>query len=306
MDSGSQLIGTVFDVKRCSLHDGPGIRTTVFLKGCPLQCLWCHNPESMSGRPEVLWQPEKCTGCGACAEVCPSGCHRMDSKDGHLFNRRNCSQCGRCAEVCLFGGLSIAGQSMSVEAVLTEVLKDKSYFETSGGGLTLSGGEPFVQADFSLALLKECKQKGLHTCVETCGFTSYENLQRAAEYTDLFLYDLKETNQEKHCEYTGQDNRLILDNLKKLSASKAKIILRCPIIPGLNDREDHFDGIAAVAVKLDSLVEINLMPYHPFAAHKRPQLGMDYSLNDISAPTAEQKEIWRVALSKKVGCVVRL
>ncbi|VGO19594.1 glycyl-radical enzyme activating protein [Pontiella sulfatireligans] len=298
MNNNPQRVGTVLDIQRFSLHDGPGIRTTVFLKGCPLRCLWCHNPESMDFRPEIGWHTERCTGCGACIEACPEGCHQL-SKEGqlHRFDRAACTRCERCVEACAFDALRLIGKRMNVDDVMAEVLKDLAYYTRSGGGLTLSGGEPLAQPEFAEALLSAARFEGIHTAVETAGQVSFQTLENIVELTDLFLFDLKETDPVRHETYTGVDGQLIRENLQRLDAlGGADIILRCPIIPTLNDRPDHFAQISELANSLQHIRKVDLMPYHPFAAHKHQEIGKPNPLRGIDAPTETQKEQWKHAL----------
>jgi len=264
--------GMVFDIKKFAIHDGPGIRTTVFLKGCPLHCLWCHNPESQEQKPELSFMPDKCIGCGWCFKACPVGAHRMEN-GVHILDRSKCIRCGKCAEQCYAGACTLIGKEMTGEDVLAEVLKDKPFYETSHGGMTISGGEPMQQFEFTRELLHAAKQAGLHNCLDTCGFAPLEHYRTLLPDVDLFLYDLKETDPARHEQYTGVPLQPILDNLKALDADGAQISLRCPIIPGLNDRADHFRAIAAAAAALKHVVEINLMPYHPLGESKLPRLG---------------------------------
>ncbi|VGO13989.1 Benzylsuccinate synthase activating enzyme [Pontiella desulfatans] len=305
MGDNPQSAGTVFDVQRFSLHDGPGIRTTVFLKGCPLRCLWCHNPESIDFRPEIGWRPEHCTGCGACIEACPEGCHQLSQEDSHhRFDRADCTRCGRCAEACAFGALTRIGKRMGVDEVMTEVLKDRAYYKTSGGGLTLSGGEPLAQPEFAEALLSAARSEGIHTAVETSGQVRFQTLENMVELTDLFLFDLKETDPARHETYSGMDGQLIRENLQRLNALGADIILRCPIIPTLNDRPGHFAQISDLVNSLSHIREVHVMPYHPFASHKYSELGKSAPLGRIEAPDEPQKKQWVHAL--KVSCPVHI
>ncbi len=254
--------GMIFDIKKFAINDGPGIRTAVFLKGCPLRCVWCHNPESQSPLPELSFSPEKCIGCGWCSSVCPNG-----------LDRALCTGCGKCAEKCYVGAREIIGRRMTVEDVLAEVLKDRIFYENSGGGMTVSGGEPLFQPEFTTALLEAAKKENIHNCLDTSGFAQWAKIEKMLPFVDIFLYDLKETDPERHLEYTGVPLEPILDNLREIDRRGGVTILRCPIVPGLNDRFEHADGIAEVANSLRHLSEINLMPYHPLGESKRTRLG---------------------------------
>jgi glycyl-radical enzyme activating protein len=266
------ISGNILDIKRFSIHDGPGIRTTVFLKGCPLHCLWCHNPESISLKKEIGYLPEKCIGCGECVKACPNSCHRFE--DGiHYYERKNCVSCALCTKTCFTGALKTYGEQKNVDEVYSEIAKDISYYIRSGGGVTLSGGEPMAQYEFTKSLLKALKNQDIHTCLETCGQASTNLYEEINQYVDLFLFDYKETDPKRHKEYTGVDNSLIQKNLHRLDSIGASIILRCPIIPGLNDRDDHLKGIAEAANRLKTILEINLMPYHPYGNYKNDQIG---------------------------------
>lgn len=278
----------VFDLQRCSLVDGPGIRTTVFLKGCPLHCLWCHNPESRSFSSEILFYADRCRLCGGCAAVCPAHCHSLDD-GGHTYERERCIGCFACTEVRC-DALKRVGKEMTVEEVMAEALKDRSFYEHSGGGITLSGGEPLAEPAFSLELLQAAKKAGLHTAMETCGLASPETLRSVAAYTDLFLFDYKETDPERHRVFTGADIRPILENLALLDGLKKEIILRCPIIPGCNDREDHLLGIAAVAERFACVSHIELEPYHALGEGKYSALGAEPPSFRTLFPPLEEHE----------------
>ncbi len=295
--------GTVFNIQKFSINDGPGIRTTVFMKGCPLNCLWCHNPESKSAKPEIFFDKRKCTGCRSC-EVCPYGCHVFTDTE-HIFNREKCIACGKCAEVCFADALEIAGEKKTVDEVISEVMKDKDFYENSGGGMTLSGGEPMYQFEFTYELLKTAKENGLHTCIETCGFAKWEQYEKIADLVDIFLFDYKATDSEKHKEFTGVPNELILENLKKLDEKGCKTVLRCPIIPGLNDTDEHFSSIARTANSLKNVLEINIEPYHPLGKGKSEMLGKEYFSDDLSFADDDAVKEWIETISTQTEVKVK-
>lgn len=296
--------GIVFNIQKFSLNDGPGIRTTVFLKGCPLRCIWCHNPESNEFKREMMYASSKCMNCGKCAVACSFGAHTfVDGK--HIFDRSKCTLCGKCQDTCFYDVLEIAGKEMSVEEVTREVMKDKAFYETSNGGVTISGGEPMSQFEFSLSLMRAFKENGLHTAMETCGYAKEEYFRQIAPYTDLFLYDYKLTDAKKHKECTGVDNELILSNLKMLDSMGKSIILRCPIIPTINDTEEHFEGIAKIANELKNILEINIEPYHPLGSGKAENLGREYALASLSFPNDETVRQWIDAVSSKTEKIVK-
>ena len=265
--------GTVFDLSRYCLQDGPGIRTTVFLKGCPLRCTWCHNPESQSARPEILFSTSQCVNCGACVAACPKGCHTIEGT--HVFDRAKCVGCGACAAVCPTEALRLAGRTRTAAEVIREVLKDKVFYNTSGGGMTVSGGEPTVQLDFLEALLVLARRKGLHTAIETCGYAPTRVFERIAPLVDLFLFDYKESAPERHLRFTGVKQDLILENLAYLDRIGKEIILRIPLIPSFNATEEHLYGIAETAKRYRSVRKIEVLPYHPLGVSKEDELGFE-------------------------------
>lgn len=279
-------MGLVFNIQRFSVYDGPGIRTVVFLKGCPLRCLWCHNPEGISSVPQLLTDPQKCIQCGECA-VCPNGAHLFgpvaDSISNgpeqgqtlHEFIREKCIGCGQCAAVCPTGALTLAGTEKTAREVIDEVLKDKAFFNESGGGLTLSGGEPLFQPAFCEELLRLAKKEGLHTCMETSGFASKDTLLRVSKWIDLFLYDFKVSEEALHQKTTGVPLSVILDNLRALNSNGKEIMLRCPIIPSINDHASHIQAIASLTFEFDCIREVHLEPYHALGISKSERLGQE-------------------------------
>lgn len=264
--------GRIINIQHFSTDDGPGIRTVVFFKGCPLDCAWCHNPETKSGGEELFFRADRCRACGACLAACPANARSIDGGVPSI-DRAKCLACGLCAEICPFGAPERVGREVSVGEILAELDRDRVFLERSGGGLTLSGGEPTAQPSFASALLSAAREAGLHTCLETCGFCSRETLARLLPDVDLFLYDWKITDEREHIRYTGVSNRQILENLAFLSDSGARVILRCPMIPDVNINEDHLSGIARLAREMSGIEAIELMPYHPMGIGKSGALG---------------------------------
>ena len=296
--------GTVFNIQKFSINDGPGLRTTVFLKGCPLNCLWCHNPESKKAMPEIFFDRKKCTFCSRCAPACEKNLHRI-SEGEHDYLRSDCTACGKCTDSCLVGALEVTGKLMDSAEVIEEVMKDEIFYETSGGGMTLSGGEPLLQLDFSAELLGLAKERGLHTAMETSGYASREAILRIAPLVDLFLFDCKETDSRLHKEFTGVGNEKILENLRLLDSLGKDIVLRCPIIPGYNDRDEHFIGIAALAEELAGVKEINVEPYHPLGEGKSSLLGREYALSSVGFPSEESVADWISKIQSKTSKIVK-
>ena len=290
--------GCIFNIQKFCINDGPGIRTTVFVKGCPLNCAWCHNPESKSAKPELLYSENKCIGCGACAVACKSGAHLFDN-GSHTIDRECCTVCGACADVCPTGALEISGYEKSVEDAIAEVMKDKIFYDNSGGGMTVSGGEPMAQFNYTKSLLTLAKEKGLHTAIETCGFAPTERYAEILPLVDLFLFDWKITNPELHKQYTGVDNALIEKNLRYISDNGGKIVLRCPIIPTVNDTEEHFSGIARLANEIDGILSVDIEPYHPLGIGKAERLGKEVAFRELGIPEKETVDAWIKAVKDK-------
>ena len=300
----SIMEGTIFNIQKFCINDGPGIRTTVFVKGCPLNCLWCHNPESKSTNAEIFYNPKKCVGCGSCARLCENACHYADG-NGHKYLRDNCLACGKCTEECYSGALEKVGYKISVEDALKTVLRDKTFYEKSGGGLTVSGGEPMAQFEFTYALLSEAKKAGLHTCMETCGWAPCERYEKIAPLVDIFLFDYKITGSDEHKKYTGVPNEKIHENLRLLDSIGAKIILRCPIIPTVNDNAEHFRGIAAMANSLKNILAVDIEPYHPLGESKTEMLGKEYPLASLTFPEKSTVDAWIAEIAALTSVTVK-
>lgn len=289
---GDAVAGTVLDIRRCSVHDGPGARTAVFLKGCPLRCAWCHNPESQSPTPQIAFHPPLCVGCGECVPACPRRCHALDASGVHRFSREACTQCGRCAHACPAGAMELFGRRMTVSQVIAQVARDKPYYAATGGGLTLSGGEPMFQFDFSAAVLDAARREGIATAMETCGHAESALYRSVAPRVDLFLFDIKETDAAGHRAHTGQDSTLIHSNLALLDSVGAAILLRVPVIPGIHDHEAHFRAVGQLADSLRHCVGVNVMPYHTMGRAKYEAIGREYSLPDAPAPDEAEPARW--------------
>lgn len=265
----------ISDVKRFAVHDGDGIRTTVFFKGCSLKCVWCHNPEGISFKPQIAYYENKCCGCGECADVCPSGAQKI-TEAGHVFDRALCVVCGKCSDVCLGSAITFYGNEITVEELLPQLLEDREFYETSSGGVTLSGGECLCQADFCAELLKRLKEQGIHTAVDTCGFVPKESIDKVMPYTDIFLYDIKAINRDVHMKCTGQPNELILENLKYIDSCGKKIEVRIPFVPEYNDSE--IEKIGKFLSGLKNLTKVRVLPYHNYAGSKYSALNMKNTL----------------------------
>ena len=288
------ISGLVFEIKRFAVHDGPGIRTTVFLKGCPLRCAWCHNPEGISFEPEIAVLERRCEGCGACFAACPRGLHTVDPSGVHRIDRSHCDMCGACVKACLPQALKLFGVRYTPEELLGIVKADIDFYNQSGGGVTCSGGEALAQPDFTAAFLRLCKEAGIHTAVDTAGLAPWRSFEAALPYTDLFLYDIKHMSPAKHLELTGADNRLILENLASLSRHGSPVEIRLLVIPGYNDDEDNLRRTAELLKEIRSLTLIRPLPYHALSGSKYAAIGDEYRF--IGATGGELDAAKRVGL----------
>lgn len=303
--------GLVFNIQRFSIHDGPGIRTTVFLKGCSLRCFWCHNPEGLRPRPDIQFYPDRCIECDECVRVCKHGA--TIKVDGvRVYDRDKCIACGECVDYCYAGARIIAGKHMSVNAVVEEIMQDRAFYATSNGGVTLSGGEPVLQADFTYALLSRCKAEGLHTAIETCGNVRWEDEARMLPVTDLIMMDLKHMDPVKHRWATGASNERILAAARQFAVTDKPIIFRIPVIPTVNDTVAEVSAIASFVRELIELrykaggdgthtITLELLPFHRLAGDKYRSLDMEYRARDLVAPTKEHmKALTDAALGMSV------
>lgn len=292
--------GIVFDIQRFVLHDGPGIRTVVSFKGCPLRCPWCHNPEARRSEQELAYLVNRCISCGVCSRVCPNHAVKFFADQSHIILRDRCVICGRCVDACVSRALVLTGQKMSVEQVMVEVRKDRLHYEKTGGGLTISGGEPTMQIDFLAAVLQAARDEGINTCVQTNGCAPQEDYRRIAPLTDYFLYDYKATGLA-YQEMVGIDEAVILENLEFLYEQGANITLRCPLIPGVNDVMEHLEAIAGLDRKYPALRGIEILPYHNIYTSKFERYGYINPLPNQPAASESDRQRWISALTA-LGC----
>ncbi len=315
----NSIVGRVFDIQEFTVNDGPGIRTEVFLKGCPLRCLWCHSPESQSFEPEVMWFEMRCIGvdnCGRCLPECPTGALRRgetkfsqtEQKEIQLvrIDRGLCDDCGNCTKVCPSRALAMTGTDMTVDEVMARVERDRPYFGKSGGGLTVSGGEPMAQHGFLVALLKDCKERGLDACLDTTGYAKWERYAEVLPYVDLFLYDLKHMESCRHIALTGVPNEPIIGNARRLAAEGAAFQIRIPIVPGHNDSEENLRASSVFCAELGSAVNIvQILPYHRLGIAKYERLQRTYELPSIAPPSDEHME-WCKSVIESYGLQVKI
>jgi len=301
----SEIKGLVFDIKKYAIHDGPGIRTTVFFKGCPLQCKWCHNPESWSSNAEQGLLKGRCIACGQCAQTCPQQAISL-VENLPVTDTDKCSLCGRCVDTCIAGAREIIGREMTISEVMVEVEQDVIFYDQSGGGATFSGGEPLMQPEFLLALLDRCKAHEIHTTVDTSCYAQTETLKMVSERTDLFLCDLKHMDNEMHERFTGIGNNLILDNIMCLSDADKKIVIRVPVIPGFNDDQANIDATGKFTASLQNVDRIDILPFNRGGKEKSARLTADIKSLQVETPNAVQmnsilNHLSKYGLKVKIG-----
>jgi len=290
----------VFNIQRFSIHDGPGIRTTVFLKGCSMSCFWCHNPEGQHPGRDLRYTAQRCIHCGQCVIACPNHAHELHNGT-HVFHRERCDLSGCCVETCYSGALELEGRVMTVDEVMKEVLADRVFYDASGGGVTLSGGEPALSKDFALEILRACKRERLHTAIETCGEAPWTSLEALLPFTDMFMMDLKQLSSDKHRNATGHANDRILANAQSLARTDKPLLFRTPVVPTVNDTDDEIGQIAGFIRELVELrrkshssggdsasIQYELLPFHKMAADKYASLGKEYGAADLAPPSKEK------------------
>ena len=288
--------GIIFDIKRYAIHDGPGIRTTVFFKGCPLTCPWCHNPEGIDRSPRVVYRKNACIGCRECMEACPEKA-LSGGPDRIITNEALCNHCGACVDACPAAARERVGKIETVASLMDVIRKDVPFFDTSGGGVTFSGGEPLMQADFLLEMLAACGREDIHRALDTTGYTDPDTMKRVARLVDLFLFDLKFMDAKKHRHYTGVSNEQILKNLETLAGLVKEIILRIPLIPGINDDEDNISKTAVFLDHLPQIKTVHILPYHDFQKSKYDKFSMNYKARDVKPSSPERVEAIRKQLA---------
>jgi pyruvate formate lyase activating enzyme len=276
----------VFEIERFALNDGPGIRTVVFFKGCPLRCRWCSNPESQRAEPELFYLPRRCLGCAHCVAACDRGALAYQGRV--VIDRERCDACGRCTQACNSGALSLAGRELAVREIFLEVRRDEAFYRNSGGGVTFSGGEPTAQPQALRALAELCHEAGLHTCIETCGEFPWQTLRETLPVLDLFLFDIKHLDGERHEELAGSGNKRVLENFRRLLDADKPLIVRFPLLPGINDDERHLEELAAFLADNAPGIRLDILPYHRLGNAKYRGLGREYPLEQLAAPSVER------------------
>ena len=286
----------IFNKQKYNMYDGPGVRTLVFFKGCPLRCKWCSNPEGLERKYQIMFKPTTCVSCGSCVPVCPQKIHSISSSGEHIIDRSiDCIGCGQCVEACIPDALKIAGEQVPISELLEYVEQDRAFYDQSGGGVTLGGGEVTSQPEAAINLLQACKQEGLHTAIETCGYTKKETILRFAEYVDLFLFDLKHIDPDRHFELTGVRNEMILENLEELIMKRNHVKVRMPMLKGINDSEAEIRGVIEFLKpfrEFKNFEGIDLLPYHKLGVNKSVQLGMDYPIE--GDPSLDDADLDRI------------
>lgn len=299
-----ELTGIVFNIQRYSIDDGPGVRTTVFFKGCPLSCLWCSNPESQNPLPEVTYRYTSCKRCGTCVKTCPLGIITLE-EDGVHIDRKKCDRCGKCVEACVPEALRMSGDRMTVGEVFDVVKRDRDFYKVSGGGCTASGGEILMQADFVAELFRRCREESIHTCADTTGFGAKEAMEKILLHSDLVFFDLKQMDPALHKKQCGQSNELILNNLALVVEKNVPMVIRFPLIPGCNDSDENITAIAETVAGLTTEAPVNILPYHAYGANKYRMIDKEYQLDDVKSPSTEELErVKKIIESYGLACEI--